>query len=79
MSERPVIESRTRRLIAYLRYNGDQMVVDAAVLLAWIVVSATVFRWLALPQWLHYLLLFVGIFVYTQITPDWKRPYRSPD
>lgn len=55
------------------------MVVDAAVLLAWVVVSAALFRWLALPQWLHYLVLFVGIVAYSKLTPAWERPYRSPD
>jgi hypothetical protein len=69
-------ETRTRRLVAYLRQNRDQMVVDAAVLLSWIVVSAALFRFLSLPQWLHYLVLFVGIGAYSRLTPDWERPYR---
>ncbi|MFW6448238.1 MAG: hypothetical protein ACOC0X_01720 [Halobacteriota archaeon] len=79
MSDRPVIEARHRRLVAFLRYNRDQLVVDAAILLTWIVVSAVVFRWLDLPQWLHYVVLFVGIYVYAKITPEWDRPYRGPD
>lgn len=79
MSDRPLIESRHRRLLAYLRHNRDQLVVDAAVLLTWIIVSAALFRWLDLPQWLHYLVLFVGIAVYSRLTPNWERPYRSPD
>lgn len=79
VSDRPVIEARHRRLVAFLRYNRDQLVVDAAILLTWIVVSAVVFRWLDLPQWLHYVVLFVGIYVYAKITPEWDRPYRGPD
>lgn len=79
MSDQPTVESRTRQLLAYLRHNRDQMVVDAAVLLSWMVASAALFRWLSLPQWLHYLVLFVGIGAYSRLTPDWERPYRSPD
>lgn len=79
MSDPSTTPSRTGRLLAYLRHNRDQLVVDAAVLLTWIVVSAALFRWLTLPQWLHYLVLFVGIAVYSKLTPNWERPYRSPD
>jgi hypothetical protein len=79
VSDRPSIESRPRRLLAYLRHNRDQLVVDAAVLLSWTVASAALFRWLVLPQWLHYLVLFVGIAVYSRLTPNWERPYRGPD
>lgn len=79
MTDQPSVESRRRRLLAYLRHNRDQLVVDTAVLLSWIVVSAALFRWLSLPQWLHYLVLFVGIAAYSKLTPDWERPYRSPD
>jgi len=78
-TDRPRIESRSRRLLAYLGHNRDQLFVDAAVLLSWIVASAAVFRWLTLPQWAHYLVLFVGIAVYAKLTPAWERPYRSPD
>lgn len=78
MSDRPLIESRLQRLLAFLRHNREQLVVDAAILLTWLVVSAAVFRWLGLPQWLHYLVLFVGIAAYSKVTPDWERPYRSP-
>lgn len=78
MSSRPVIESRTRRLLAYLSHNRDQLLVDAAVVLTWMVVSAALFRWLSFPQWSHYVVLFVGIYVYARLSPDWERPYRSP-
>ena len=66
-------------MLAYLRHNRDQLIVDAAVLLAWIVATAVVFRWLELPQWARYLVLFVGIAVYATVTSGWKRPYRGPD
>lgn len=79
MSDRPLLESRLQRLLAFLRHNREQLVVDAAILLTWLVVSAAVFRWLALPPWLHYLVLFVGIAAYSKVTPDWERPYRSPE
>lgn len=75
----PVIESRRRRLIMYLRHNWSLMVVDAAILAAWLVVTTSVFQWFALPSWLLYLVVFVGIVVYARLTPGWQRPYRSPD
>lgn len=76
--ERPLIESRGRRALAYLRHNGPRMVVDTAVLLAWILAATTVFDWLDLPTWFRYVVLFAGVVVYTRITPTWERPYRSP-
>lgn len=79
MSDGRVIRRRDRRLLAYLRYNRDQLIVDTAVVLVWIVASGALFRWFSLPQWLHYLVLFVGIYVYAVVTDDWTRPYESPD
>lgn len=61
----------------YLTHNRHQLLVDAAILLAWMLFSAALFRWLALPPWLHYLVLFLGVVIYSQVTPDWERPYRS--
>jgi len=75
----PVIESRYERLVAYLRHNWSRMVVDAAVLLAWLFLTTAVFRWFSLPRWLLYLVAFVGIVVYSRTSPTWQRPYRSPD
>jgi uncharacterized membrane protein len=77
--DHPVIESRRRRLVAYLRHNWSQMVVDAAILAAWLLVTTAAFQWLALPRWLLYVVVFVGVVAYARVTPTWKRPYRSPD
>jgi len=77
MDDRPIVGSWVRRLRGYLRHNRARLVVDVTVLLTWIVVSTALFRWLALPQWLHYLVFFVGIVVYSAVTPAWERPYRS--
>lgn len=71
--------SAVRRVVATLRANRAQLVVDAAVLLSWVVVSAAVFRWLTLPQWLHYLVLFLGVGVYSELTHGWVQPNRSAD
>lgn len=79
MVPRPVIYSRSRRLLAYLRHNRDQLLVDATVLLAWLIGSTWLFRWLMFPQWAHYIVLFIGIFIYSKVTPNWERPYRSPE
>jgi len=78
VSERPVIQSRARRLLAYLSHNLDRLVVDAAVVLTWMLVSAALFRWLGLPQWSHYVVLFLGVYAYAQLSPNWERPYQSP-
>lgn len=66
-------------MLAVLHRNREQLVVDGAVLLTWILVTATLFRWLTLPQWLHYLVLFAGVAVYSRLTPDWERPVHSQD
>ncbi len=77
--EPPEIESRTRRLTAYLAHNRDRMLVDLFVILAWIIAAWTIFGLLNLPVWLLYVVLFAGVIVYSRITPTWERPYRSPD
>lgn len=76
---RPELESRSERLSAYIRYNRRQILVDAALLTAWVLVTTAVFRWFLLPRWLLYVVLFTGVVLYTRVTPPWKRPYRSPD
>ncbi|WP_247729739.1 hypothetical protein [Halovivax limisalsi] len=78
-SERPVIDSRARRLLAYLRHNGGRMLVDSSLLIAWIFAATATFEWLDQPPWLLYVVLFSGVVLYTQITPTWERPYESPD
>lgn len=75
----PVIESRRKRLVRYLRYNWSRMVVDTVILVAWLFVTTEVFQVFALPQWLLYVIVFGGLAVYARITPSWQRPYRSPD
>lgn len=79
MSDQPTIEPRHRRLLAYLQHNASQLLVDAAVLLSLVIGASIAFDWLALPSWLYYLVLFVGIVVYSAVTPNWERPYESPD
>ncbi|AGB17142.1 hypothetical protein Halru_2561 [Halovivax ruber XH-70] len=78
-SEQPVIESRPRRLLAYLRYNGGRIVADVALLLGWMFVASATFDWLEQPSWLLYVVIFSGVVLYTRVTPTWERPYRSPD
>lgn len=77
--DRPRIDSRFRRLVAYLRHNRSRMIVDAAILAAWVLALSTVFDAFGLPSWFLYVVLFTGVVVYTRITPTWERPYRSPD
>jgi len=78
-SERPVIDSRARRLLAYLRHNLGRIVVDGSLLIVWIFVATATFEWLEQPLWLLYVVLFTGVVMYTRVTPTWERPYRSPD
>lgn len=77
--ERPLIESRWRRLRAYLRHNQEQIFIDGLLLLSWILLLSGISAWFGLPRWLFYIVLFVGVVVYTRSTPTWVRPYRSPD
>jgi hypothetical protein len=77
--DEPAVESRPRRLAAYLAHNRDQLVVDVAVLFAWTVGSGALFQWLALPQWLYYLVLFVGVAAYSNVTPNWEHPSEPPE
>ena len=75
----PKIQSRPRRLRTYLAYNRDRILTDLLVMLTWVIASWTVFGMLSLPRWLFYVVLFIGVIVYSRITPPWERPYRSPD
>lgn len=79
MSDRSTIDSRRERLLAYLKHNSGQLLVDAAVLLSLVIATSVIFDWLGLPTWLYYLVLFTGIVVYAAATPNWERPYNSPD
>lgn len=75
----PELRSRRQRLIAYVHFNRTRMTVDVLVVVAWILVNLSVFGWFSLPTWLLYVSIFVGVIVYTRISPTWQRPYRSPD
>lgn len=76
---RPVVRTRRERLLEYLRENTDRMIVDASVLIAWILLNWWIFGVLGLPLWGMYLVVFGGVLVYTRLTPPWDRPYRAPD
>ena len=78
-SDAPVVESRRERLLAYLRHNWSRIVVDAAILATWLLVTTLVFQWFALPWWLLYVVVFVGVVVYTRVTPSWRRPYKRQE
>lgn len=64
---------RTRQLTTFVKDNRYRLAADATILLAWLVVSMALFGWLELPQWLHYLVSFGGVAVYTMLTPNWDR------
>lgn len=73
------IRSRLARLRAYVSHNIDRMLVDGSVIAAWLLGTWTVFGSIGLPTWLFYLVLFLGVIIYSRLTPPWARPYRSPD
>ncbi|MFC7114338.1 hypothetical protein ACFQH2_04290 [Natronoarchaeum sp. GCM10025703] len=77
--DRPTIRSRSRRLVAYLSHNRTRILVDVALLTAWVLATSAVFGWLDLPNWLLYVVVFTGVVAYARFTPTWERPYRSPD
>ncbi|QRV13439.1 hypothetical protein [Haloterrigena salifodinae] len=77
--DRPVLESRRRRLRAYLRHNAERICRDAVVLAGWALVMVLWIQDFGVPRWLCYLATFVGVVGYTQVTAPWVRPYTSPD
>ena len=79
MADLPRIDSRSRRLLAYLQHNWSRIVVDVALLTAWIIVVITAFEYVDYHRWLLYFVIFVGVLLYSRVTPPWERPYRSPD
>lgn len=79
MAELPEIESRFQRFVAYLKHNSGRIVVDVALLATWIVVAVVLFEYIDYHDWLLYVIIFVGVALYTRFTPTWERPYRSTD
>ena len=77
--DRPILESRRRRLGAYLRHNGERICRDALAVGAWALVMTTWAQGLGLPRWLCYLVAFAGVVGYTRVTSSWRRPYGSAD
>ncbi len=77
--ESPEIRSRPARLRAYVLFNRDRILVDVSVMAAWLLGTWTIFTAIGFPTWLFYLVLFVGVIIYSRMTPPWVRPYRSPD
>ncbi len=79
MSDHPRIETRRKRLKEYLRHNGGRILVDSAILATWIIVAVTIFEWIDYHRWLLYFMVFLGVLIYSRVTPTWERPYTSPD
>lgn len=73
------IESRPARLKAYLVFNRERIMVDFSVMAAWLFGTWTIAAAIRFPTWLFYLVLFIGVIIYSRLTPPWVRPYRSPD
>ena len=67
-------ESRAGQLASYLRHNSERVIVDVVLLATWTLAATELFRWLGLPRWFLYVVLFVGIVIYVRLTPPWERP-----
>lgn len=63
-----------RQSAAYLRENAWRLVVDLVVMAAWVVFGTEALRVLELPTWLQYVVLFLGVVIYVNTTPQWERP-----
>lgn len=74
----PEIHSRPARLKAYLLFNSERILADMSVMAAWLLGTWTFARAIGFPTWLFYLILFMGVIIYSRMTPPWARPYRSP-
>ncbi len=79
MAEQPTINSRKKRLLTYLRHNGGRIIVDSAILATWIIIAVTIFEYIDYHRWLLYFMVFLGVMIYSRVTPTWERPYTSPD
>lgn len=66
------------RVVAFVRQNYSLLLLDLVVLVSWTVLGTEILRMLGAPRWLQYVVLFLGVVVYTQVTPQW-RPVREPD
>ncbi len=77
--EKPLIESRRSRLIAYVAHNKSRILVDALLLATWITLVTGIFTYLWLPRSIYYIALFLGVLLYSLVTHPWERPFRSPD
>lgn len=78
-ADRPTVSSRTGRVVAYLAHNWQAILVDLLVITAWVIGVWTIAGQFAVPLWFVYLVLFVGVLVYSRITRPWGRPYVAPD
>lgn len=76
---KPLLVSRRARLVAYLVHNKSQILVDTFLLATWIIIVSGVFTYLWLPRSIYYIVLFLGVFLYSLLTQPWERPYESPD
>lgn len=62
------------RSAAYLRENARRLAADLVVMAGWVVFGSEALRALKLPTWLQYVVLFLGVVIYVNMTPQWERP-----
>lgn len=70
VGDRPWVVQST----AYLRENAWLLTADLVVMAGWMVFGSEALRALMLPTWLQHVVLFLGVVIYVNMTPQWKRP-----
>lgn len=65
--------SWVERVAAFVRQNYSLLLLDIVVLVTWGVIGSELLSMLGAPPWLQYVVLFLGVVLYTQATPQWRQ------
>jgi len=63
--------SWAERVAAFVRQNYSLLLLDLVVLVTVGIIGSELLSVLGAPPWLQYVVLFLGVVVYTQLTPQW--------
>ena len=63
--------SWVERVAAFVRQNYSLLLLDLVVLVTVGIIGSELLGVLGAPPWLQYVVLFLGVVVYTQLTPQW--------
>lgn len=65
--------SWVERVAVFVRQNYSLLLLDLVVLVTWGVIGSELLSVLGAPPWLQYVVLFLGVVLYTQLTPQWQQ------